>query len=69
MLNPYTKLKLCGCPVHYELNSFTLRYEQTRPMKEGERRHEIIFAQVKHFIMTNEKHMACFSEASVNSKY
>ena len=28
-----------------------------------------VFAQVKHFIMTNEKHITCFSETWFNSKY
>ena len=28
-----------------------------------------IFVQVKHFIMTNEKHMTCFSETGCDSKY
>ena len=31
--------------------------------------HEYYASKVKHFIMTNEKHITCFSETKVDSKY
>ena len=38
-------------------------------MKEGGRWRKNIFAQVKHFIITKEKQITCFSGTRFNSKY
>ena len=51
------------------INSFTLCYEQARPIEDGGKRHKNIFAQVKQFIMTNEKYITCFSETRFNFEY
>ena len=37
-------------------------------MEEKERQNKNIFAQAKHFIMTNKKRITCFSEIRFNSK-
>ena len=63
------KIKVVWLPSSLRINSFTLCYEQARSIEEAKRRHKNIFAQVKQFIITNEKYITCFSETRFNSKY
>ena len=50
---------LTGCPVNYKKNSSTLCDEQAQESKGKVGKN--IFAQVKHFIMVNEKQKTSFS--------
>ena len=63
------KIKVVWLSSLLRLNSLTLRYEQAKPIENGKKRHKNIFAQVKQFIMTDEKYITCFSETRFNSKY
>ena len=68
-IKPTYKIKGVWLFSSLRINSFTLCYEQVRPIEDGGKRRKNIFAQVKQFIMTNEKYITCFSETRFNSKY